>query len=81
MRFWDRTIPEAGKFSAALEELSEEQVKVAPMPINSPELSAIFFRIGGLMFGGGNASIAALHREHVTKREWLSQTQFEFYSH
>lgn len=46
-------------------------------PARSRELSAIFFRIGGLTFGGGNAAIAALHRELVTKRGWLSQSQFE----
>lgn len=42
------------------------------------ELSAIFFRIGGLSFGGGNAGIAAINRELVTKRGWLSQSQFQF---
>jgi chromate transporter len=42
------------------------------------ELGAIFFRIGGLTFGGGNAVIAAINRELVTKRGWLSQSQFEF---
>ncbi|HKQ74090.1 MAG TPA: chromate transporter [Blastocatellia bacterium] len=42
------------------------------------ELGAIFFRIGGLTFGGGNAGIAAIHRELVTKRGWLNQPQFQF---
>jgi chromate transport protein ChrA len=28
------------------------------------ELGAIFFRIGGLTFGGGNAGIAAINRVH-----------------
>jgi chromate transporter len=42
------------------------------------ELGAIFFRIGGLTFGGGNAGIAAINRELVTKHGWLSQSQFEF---
>jgi chromate transporter len=47
------------------------------IPARSREVGAIFFRIGGLTFGGGNAAIAALHRELVTKRGWLSQSQFE----
>ena len=42
------------------------------------ELGVIFFRIGGLTFGGGNAGVAAINRELVTKRGWLSQSQFEF---
>ncbi len=42
------------------------------------ELGSIFFRIGGLTFGGGNAGIAAINRELVVKRGWLSQSQFHF---
>jgi chromate transporter len=49
-----------------------------PTPAHSRELSSILFRIGGLTFGGGNASIAAIHQELVTKRGWLSQAQFQF---
>jgi chromate transporter len=48
------------------------------IPARARELSAIFFRIGGLTFGGGNAGIAALNRELVSKRGWLSQSQFQF---
>lgn len=47
-------------------------------PARVRELGAIFFRIGGLTFGGGTAGIAAINRELVTKRAWLSQSQFEF---
>lgn len=47
-------------------------------PVRARELGAIFFRIGGLTFGGGNAGIAAINRELVIKRAWLSHSQFEF---
>src|SRR5262245_48652233 len=50
-------------------------------PPNVPrirELGAILFRIGGLTFGGGNASMAAINHELVTNRGWLSQAQFQF---
>src|SRR5262245_43989587 len=49
-----------------------------PAPARARELSAIFFRIGGLTFGGGNAGIAAIHRELVDKRAWLTESQFQF---
>lgn len=49
-----------------------------PTQARSRELARIFFRIGGLTFGGGNAGIAAINRELVTKRAWLSQSQFDF---
>jgi chromate transporter len=43
---------------------------------NVHELGRIFFRIGSLSFGSGNANIAALHRELVERREWLTPAQF-----
>jgi chromate transporter len=40
------------------------------------ELGRIFFRVGSLSFGGGNANIATLRRELVEQREWLTPEQF-----
>ncbi len=39
-------------------------------------LAAVFLRIGNLTFGGGDPTMAALHRELVTKRGWLSANQY-----
>ncbi|HLJ16853.1 MAG TPA: chromate transporter [Bryobacteraceae bacterium] len=39
-------------------------------------LASIFLRIGNLTFGGGEPTIAALQRELVTKREWLTPEQY-----
>lgn len=41
-------------------------------------LSAVFFRVNSLTFGGGNATTNVLYREIVTKRGWLSEPQFQF---
>lgn len=46
------------------------------MHYNVRELGRIFFRVGSLSFGGGNANIAALRREFVEQREWLTPAQF-----
>ncbi|MEO7142873.1 MAG: chromate transporter [Bryobacteraceae bacterium] len=40
------------------------------------QLTAIFLRIGNLTFGGGEPTMAALQRELVTKREWLTPEQY-----
>lgn len=39
-------------------------------------LTATFLRIGNLTFGGGDPTMAALHRELVTKRGWLGPHQY-----
>jgi len=36
-------------------------------------LAAVFLRHGNMTFGGGSATIATLHREIVTKRDWVTQ--------
>jgi chromate transporter len=46
------------------------------MHYNVQELGRIFFRVGSLSFGGGNANIAALRQELVERREWLTPAQF-----
>lgn len=40
------------------------------------ELSGIFLRIGNFTFGGGDPTMAALHRELVRLRGWLSPVQY-----
>lgn len=40
-------------------------------------LAAVFARHGNTTFGGGSATIATLHGLIVTKREWVSQQQFD----
>lgn len=40
-------------------------------------LAAVFVRHGNTTFGGGSATIATLHGQIVTKREWVSQQQFD----
>lgn len=50
----------------------------APSPLTRPSLlGKLFFRVGSLTFGGGYASIATLHKELVTNRHWLTQSQFD----
>lgn len=39
------------------------------------EVSAIFVRVGNLTFGGGDPTMAALQREFVSNRRWLSEDQ------
>lgn len=47
----------------------------AEKPVASlPELFWIFFQIGALSFGGGLS--VWVHREFVTKRGWLTETEF-----
>jgi chromate transporter len=46
------------------------------MHCNVQELGRIFFRVGSLSFGGGNANIAALRHELVEQRKWLTPAQF-----
>src|SRR5262245_12292177 len=60
--------------SEGLRQMDNDQPRTPP---RSREMSAIFFRIGGLTFCGGNAAIAPMRRELVTKRGWLSQAQFD----
>jgi chromate transporter len=48
--------------------------------MSSPRLSSlasVFARHGNTTFGGGSATIATLHSQIVTKREWVSQQQFD----
>lgn len=40
-------------------------------------LAAVFLRHGNMTFGGGSATIATLHREIVTKRDWVTQREFD----
>jgi chromate transporter len=40
------------------------------------ELAAVFLKLGTIGFGGPAAHIAMLEAEIVTRRQWLSQTQF-----
>lgn len=46
-----------------------------PLPLRS--LTGVFLRYGNTTFGGGSATIATLHSQIVTKREWVSQQQFD----
>jgi chromate transporter len=39
-------------------------------------LAALFFRIGNTTFGGGDAITAALQREFITRRGWLTFDQY-----
>jgi chromate transporter len=39
-------------------------------------LSLLFLRIGNLTFGGGDPTMAALHRELVVSRGWLSNDRY-----
>lgn len=41
-----------------------------------PQLWKIFFRIGNTTFGGGNPTIAALQKEFVQRRAWLSEEDY-----
>ncbi len=40
-------------------------------------LAGVFLRHGNMTFGGGSATIATLHREIITKRDWVTQRQFD----
>lgn len=40
-------------------------------------LAGVFLRHGNMTFGGGSATIATLHREIITKRDWVTQQQFD----
>src|ERR1700730_16049824 len=40
-------------------------------------LAAVFLRHGNMTFGGGSATIATAHREIITKRDWVTQRQFD----
>jgi chromate transporter len=49
----------------------------APLQTNRlASLAALSLRIGNLTFGGGEPAMAALQREFVEKRAWLSQDDF-----
>lgn len=43
-----------------------------------PVLAALFARLGNLTFGGGDPTVAALHRE-LARRGWLTEEQFALY--
>lgn len=48
------------------------------MPPPAPRsLAAVFLRYGSTTFGGGSATIGALHGEITTKRKWVTQQQFD----
>ena len=40
-------------------------------------LAAVFLRHGNMTFGGGSSTITVLHREIITKRDWVTQRQFD----
>jgi len=40
-------------------------------------LAAVFLGNGNMTFGGGSATIATLHRESITERNWVTQRQFD----
>jgi len=40
------------------------------------ELTSVFFRIGNTTFGGGIPTIAALQRELVDRKDWLSNEEY-----
>jgi chromate transporter len=40
-------------------------------------LAGVFLRHGHMTIGGGSATIATLHREITTKRDWVTQRQFD----
>jgi len=44
--------------------------------ISLARLSLIFLRIGNLTFGGGDPTMAALERELVERRRWLTPEQY-----
>ena len=63
--------PDAESSSAA----ARPSQNASPVPFASlPELFWIFFQIGAMSFGGGLA--AWQHREIVTKRHWMAETEF-----
>ncbi len=45
-------------------------------PATLSQLTAIFLRIGNLTFGGGEPTMAALQRDLVTRRGWLTTEQY-----
>ncbi len=50
-----------------------------PVSVSTPtlrKLTGIFLRIGNTTFGGGLPTIAALQRELVEQRAWLSQEDY-----
>jgi chromate transporter len=48
----------------------------SPEPPSLATLTGIFLRIGNTTFGGGLPTIAALQRELVDRRRWLSQEDY-----
>jgi chromate transporter len=49
--------------------------------VSSPSfrsLAAVFLRHGNMTFGGGSATIATLHGEIITRRDWVTQRQFDW---
>jgi chromate transporter len=40
------------------------------------ELASVFFRLGGLTFGGGSSTIVVLERFLVEDRKWLDRSRF-----
>src|SRR5438876_9064318 len=41
------------------------------------QLALLFLRVGNLTFGGGDPTMAALHRELVVSRRWLTPERYE----
>lgn len=46
------------------------------MRVRSHSLAGIFLRVGNLTFGGGDPAMAALQRELVDRRAWMTQTEY-----
>jgi chromate transporter len=45
-------------------------------PLSIRQLALLFLRVGNLTFGGGDPTMAALHKELVVSRGWLSPEQY-----
>ena len=46
------------------------------MPPSLANIASVFIRYANLTFGGGSPTIAVLHREIVTARQWINETGF-----
>jgi len=45
-------------------------------PINLKNIFLVFASFGNLTFGGGNATVAVLHREIIKRLSWITNDQF-----
>jgi chromate transporter len=46
------------------------------MPLTRWRMTALFFRVGNLTFGGGDPTMSALYAELVTNRRWMSNETY-----